>query len=72
MESINDLHTLPTGWISVELENYVYIAGRIGWKGLRSSEYTSSGAAFLAVKNILANGDIDYKDIDYLSQERYD
>jgi type I restriction enzyme S subunit len=63
---------LPKGWLSIELENFVYIAGRIGWRGLKRSEYTDSGAAFLAVKNILPNGNIAFNDIEHISQERYD
>jgi type I restriction enzyme S subunit len=63
---------LPQGWISVELENHVYIAGRIGWRGLKRSEYTKSGPRFLAVKNILPNGQIDFTETDHLSLERYD
>jgi type I restriction enzyme, S subunit len=65
-------HPLPTGWASVELENYIYIAGRIGWRGLKRSEYTKAGPRFLAVKNILPNGTVDFSDTDFLSQERYD
>ncbi len=62
----------PQGWASVELGNHVYIAGRIGWRGLKRSEYTKSGPLFLAVKNILPNGEIDFTETDHLSQERYD
>lgn len=63
---------LPLGWISIELENHVYIAGRIGWRGLKRSEYTEVGPRFLAVKNILPNGQVDFADTDHLSQSRYD
>lgn len=62
---------LPKGWIAVELKTHVYIAGRIGWRGLKRSEYTRSGPRFLAVKNILPDGKIDFDDTDHLSQERY-
>ena len=63
---------LPQGWASVELENHVYIAGRIGWRGLKRSEYTTTGPLFLAVKNILPNGEIDFTDTDHITRERYD
>src|SRR5438128_8644038 len=63
---------LPHGWITVELEDHVYIAGRIGWRGLKRSEYTKTGPQFLAVKNILPNGRIDFTETDHLSRERYD
>ena len=63
---------LPLGWVSVELQYHVYIAGRIGWRGLKRSEYTNSGPRFLAVKNILPTGEVDFSDTDHISQERYD
>src|SRR5207249_4120017 len=63
---------LPQGWSTVELEHHVYIAGRIGWRGLKRSEYTKTGPRFLAVRNILPNGQIDFQETDHLSQERYD
>ena len=63
---------LPKGWASVELEDHVYIAGRIGWRGLKRSEYTKTGPLFLAIKNILPSGELDFGETDYISQERYD
>jgi type I restriction enzyme, S subunit len=63
---------IPTGWVSVELEDHVYIAGRIGWRGLKSSEYTASGPRLLAVKNIRPNGEVDCSDTDHISIDRYD
>ena len=63
---------LPKGWASIKLEDHVYIAGRIGWRGLKRSEYANSGPLFLAVKNILPNGEIDFTETDHLSKERYD
>ncbi len=63
---------LPQGWSSVELKDHVYIAGRIGWRGLKSSEYSKTGPRFLAVKNIAQNGKVDFTETDHISQERYD
>ncbi len=63
---------LPEGWTSVELRDHVYIAGRIGWRGLKRSEYTETGPLFLAVKNILPSGEVDFTQTDHLSKVRYD
>jgi len=60
------------GWTVVVLENYVDIHGRIGWKGLKKSEYTTSGPVFLAVKDIKPNGEIDFSDTGHISKERYE
>lgn len=63
---------VPSGWVSVELGDHVYIAGRIGWRGLKRSEYTSKGPLFLAVKNIMPDGTVDFAEADHISRERYD
>jgi len=47
------------------------VNGRIGWKGLKRSEYTNEGPLFLAVKNI-GKYDIDFTDTYHLSKERYE
>jgi len=64
---------LPEGWRSVILENHIYIAARIGWRGLKREEYTKKGPLFLAVKDIREDGTIDYPNVtDHLSEFRYD
>lgn len=35
-----DLPELPDGWAYGKLEDLIYIAGRIGWRGLKAEEYT--------------------------------
>ena len=64
---------LPDGWSKILLDDYVFIAGRIGWKGLKKSEYTDSGPYLLAVKDIDKNGEINYQGVqDHLSKFRYE
>lgn len=63
---------LPEGWVSVQLKDHVYIAGRIGWRGLKRSEYTQAGPLFLAVKDIRPDGVIDFTQTEHLSKARYD
>ena len=63
----------PDGWAKIILDDYVSIAGRIGWRGLKRSEYTDVGPFLLAVKDITEGGQIDYKGVkDHLSKFRYD
>jgi type I restriction enzyme S subunit len=62
---------LPEGWTSVQLRDHVYIAGRIGWRGLKRSEYTENGPLFLAVKDIRPNGEVDFSQTDHISKARY-
>ena len=64
---------LAEGWSSIILEDFINIAARIGWKGLKRAEYTDSGPLMLAVKDILIDGNIDYEGIsEHLSDFRYD
>ena len=73
IESLPDGEELPEGWKSIILEDYVYIAARIGWRGLKRGEYTKTGPLFLAVKDIQENGAIGYQNVtDHLSEFRYD
>lgn len=63
---------LPKGWAKINLEDYIYIAARIGWRGLKKEEYTKKGLLLLAVRDIRENGTINYNVTDHLSEFRYE
>lgn len=63
---------VPSGWIYGKLENLIYIAGRIGWRGLKADEYTEDGPMFLSVYNLNKGDHVDFSDTYHISQERYD
>ncbi|MHB9024023.1 MAG: restriction endonuclease subunit S [Armatimonadota bacterium] len=63
---------IPLGWAEVELVDHVYIAGRIGWRGLKAEEYTDSGAILLSVPNLNYGDNVDFSKVNYISDERYD
>ena len=63
---------VPPGWAYGKLENLIYIAGRIGWRGLKASEYTIEGPLFLSVYNLNKGDNVNFTDIYHISQERYD
>ncbi len=63
--------TLPSSWCTIQLNDFIKISARIGWRGLKKSEYTSEGALLLAVKDILHDGKINYDVLDHLSDFRY-
>lgn len=58
-------------WATAKLENLIYIAGRIGWRGLKADEYTDEGPLFLSVYNLNYGDNVDYKDAYRISKERY-
>ena len=63
---------LPEGWASAALEGLVYLAGRIGWRGLTAAEYRLSGPILLSVPNLNHGDEVDFTDVYHISQERYD
>lgn len=59
-------------WKEVELGDHVYIAGRIGWRGLKANEYTQTGPLLLSVPNLNYGEAVDFSVVNHISQERYD
>lgn len=58
-------------WSKGTLENLIYIAARIGWKGLKKSEYTEKGPLFLSVHSLNHGKYVDFSEAYHLSEERY-
>jgi type I restriction enzyme S subunit len=68
----NDEAALPEGWSQARLENLVYIAGRIGWRGLKASEYTEIGPLLVSVHSLNCGERVDFSAANHISQARYD
>jgi type I restriction enzyme S subunit len=66
------LPELPEGWAYGKLEDLIYIAGRIGWRGLKAEEYTTEGPLFLSVYNLNLGRNVDFSNAYHISKERYD
>ena len=69
--TIYDNDTGISSWAKVKLENLIYIAGRIGWRGLKAEEYTKEGSLFLSVHCLNYGEVVDFQDALYISMERY-
>lgn len=67
-------HTLETSEDStmVRLGDYLYIKGRIGWKGLKKSEYLDHSDYRIINGESLTTSGIDWNKAGYISKERYD
>jgi type I restriction enzyme S subunit len=63
---------LPEGWVYQPLDGLVYISARIGWKGLKASEYTEAGPLFLSVHSLNYGREVKLSKAFHISQERYD
>jgi type I restriction enzyme S subunit len=68
---LNVSSEISKDWNPIVLGENAIIKGRIGWKGLKQSEYTNEGAFLVAGKHI-KNGKINWAKCDHISDERYD
>ena len=63
---------LPEGWSESKIGNFLYFAGRIGWKGLKAEEYTTEGPMLLSVYNLNDGDEVTYHRVYHISKERYE
>lgn len=56
----------------VKLGEYLYIKGRIGWKGLKKEEYLSSGDYMIINGESLTDDGIDWSKAGFITKERYE
>ncbi|MBA4312856.1 MAG: restriction endonuclease [Chlorobiaceae bacterium] len=65
-------HDFIHSWATAKLDNLIYIAARIGWRGLKAEEYTKEGPLFLAVYALNYGEEVDYRDAYRISKWRYE
>ncbi len=58
-------------WSKGTLDKLIYIAARIGWRGLKKNEYTETGPLFLSVHSLNYGKYVDYSQAYHISEERY-
>ena len=56
---------------TVKLGEYLYIKGRIGWKGLKKNEYLPDGDYRIINGESLTTNGIDWSKAGYITKERY-
>jgi len=61
---------IPKDWKATKMGDVAHVKGRIGWRGLKASEYTTEGPYLIANKH-LANNKIIWDKCDHLSEFRY-
>lgn len=66
-----EIGKIPEDWDIDKLENYLIIKGRIGWKGLKKSEYLIEGYAIINGEQVV-NNSIDWASCGKITKERYD
>lgn len=65
-----DLGLLPESWDLQILGDLLYIKGRIGWKGLKKSEYLEEGYAIINGEQII-NDKVNWNSVGRISKERF-
>ncbi|MCI5141024.1 MAG: restriction endonuclease subunit S [Candidatus Electrothrix sp. ATG1] len=64
------LGEVPVHWEVLQLDYLIRVKARLGWKGLKASEYVPEGYGFLSTPNIKGS-EIKYETINFISEERY-
>ena len=60
----------PADWEVEKLQDHLIIKGRIGWKGLKTSEYTDSGPFIVGGLQIIDNK-VEWDKCPHVTEERY-
>lgn len=63
---------IPKDWKTLSIGKCCSIKARIGWQGLKKSEYLSTGEYVLVTGTDFLNGRIDWKSCVYVSKNRYE
>lgn len=69
---IERIDKIPSEWTELKMKYFMYIRARLGWKGLKADEYVDEGYIFIGTPNIDERGEIDWINVNYITQERYD
>lgn len=63
---------IPEGWAIKKIKHKCYVKARVGWKGLKSSEFLANGYAFLITGTDFVNDRIDWNNCYHIDKDRYD
>jgi type I restriction enzyme, S subunit len=61
---------IPEGWLLRRLKHNTYIKARVGWHGLKSDEFTTTGPYCITGTDFI-NGEINWKSCYRIGTERY-
>ena len=63
---------IPVSWDVKKIKHGFYVKGRIGWKGLKSSEFLSEGFSYLVTGTDFRDGKVDWKGCYHIDKDRYE
>jgi len=62
---------IPDGWEVKKIKHRCYVKGRVGWKGLKSSEFLIDGFSYLVTGTDFKDGKVYWKGCYHIDKERY-
>lgn len=69
---LTEVGVIPEDWEVKNVSESCLIKARIGWQGLKKSEYMSSGDYLLITGTDFDNGQVNWKSCAYVSKARYE
>jgi type I restriction enzyme S subunit len=63
---------IPAGWEVKKIKHRCYVKGRVGWKGLKSSEFLINGFSYLVTGTDFKGGKVYWKGCYHIDKERYE
>jgi type I restriction enzyme S subunit len=63
---------IPEHWEIHRIKDFTYVKGRIGWQGLRSSDFLDTGDYYCVTGTDLIDGLINWSDCYFVSKARYE
>lgn len=63
---------VPKHWGVKKIKHCCYVKGRVGWKGLKSSEFLLDGFSYLVTGTDFKNGMINWAECHHIDKERYE
>ncbi|MBU1340990.1 MAG: restriction endonuclease subunit S [Proteobacteria bacterium] len=63
---------IPGEWEIKKIKHKCYVKARVGWKGLKSSEFLTNGYSYLITGIDFKKDKIDWNDCYHIDKERYD
>lgn len=66
------LGEVPEHWCIPRIKDHTYVKGRIGWQGLRNSDFLYEGSFYCVTGTDLKNGVVDWSNCYYVPENRYE
>ena len=63
---------IPENWGIKKIKHRCYVKARVGWKGLKSTEFLTEGYSYLVTGSDFKNDTVDWKECYHIDKKRYE